>query len=61
MLGVCTSALAVVGSAVSFIREQSLSFDSSKIRYKGHNDLVSYVDKTSEEILVKGLAELILR
>jgi len=51
------SAREVVGYAVSFIREQAKNFDNSKVEYKGHNDLVSYVDKTSEEILVKGLFE----
>lgn len=42
-----------------FIKEQRNSFTSSKIEVKGRNDFVSYVDKTAEEQLVKGLSVLL--
>ena len=35
------------------------SFDRSKIEYKGFNDLVSYVDKESEKMLVEGLDKVL--
>ena len=42
-----------------FIRQESLTFDSAHIEYKGLHDMVSYVDKTAEEMLVKGLSALL--
>lgn len=45
--------------AGSFIREQRKTFSADKIELKGLNDLVSYVDKTAEEIIVKSLVELL--
>jgi myo-inositol-1(or 4)-monophosphatase len=44
--------------AGAFIREQVSSFDQSKIVTKGLHDLVSYVDKESEKMLVEGLQKL---
>lgn len=41
-----------------FIQNENRSFDSSKIEYKGLNNLVSYVDKSAEEKLIKGLSEI---
>ncbi len=38
-----------------YIADQALTFSSEKIEHKGLNDLVSYVDKTAEMQLVKGL------
>ena len=54
-MNVCHSAREVVDKAVKFIRKQSHEFDYSVVEHKGFNDLVSYVDKTAEEILVEGL------
>ena len=45
--------------AGAFIREQRRIFDPSKIEYKGLNDLVSYVDKTAEQMIVAGLHEIL--
>ena len=42
-----------------FIRTESAQFDESKIEYKGKNDLVSYVDKTAEKMLVQGLENIL--
>lgn len=39
-----------------FIRGESLVFDRKNIEYKGLNDMVSYVDKTAELGIVKGLS-----
>ncbi|MEL6534722.1 MAG: inositol monophosphatase family protein [Bacteroidota bacterium] len=43
----------------AFIRQESQNFDRSKIEVKGHNDLVSYVDKTAEKRLVQGLKKIL--
>jgi len=43
----------------AFIRYEGQNFDRSKIEIKGHNDLVSYVDKTAEERLVAGLQKIL--
>jgi len=42
-----------------FIRTESRSFSSSSIEIKGHNDLVSYVDKTAEQKIVDQLKQLL--
>ena len=42
-----------------FIRREMKAFDRNSIEYKGLNDLVSYVDKTSEKMLVQSLGEII--
>ncbi len=41
-----------VAKAAQFIQQESKRFDKSVVEYKGLHDLVSYVDKTAEEILV---------
>ncbi len=45
--------------AGAFIRQQVSGFDQSKIVTKGLHDLVSYVDKESEKMLVDGLQKLL--
>jgi len=45
----------VAKQAGDFIRQERKNFDSDRIEYKGLNDLVSYVDKTAEEIIVTEL------
>lgn len=42
-----------------FIRGEALVFDRENVEYKGRNDMVSYVDKTAELNLVKGLSTLL--
>jgi len=56
---ICEQAREVINDAVVFIREQSENFDSSIVEYKGLNDMVSYVDKTAEKILVDGLRKVL--
>ena len=45
--------------AGAFIREQRKTFTPDKIEIKGLNDLVSYVDKTAEEIIVAALKDIV--
>ncbi|MGF7042403.1 inositol monophosphatase family protein [Mucilaginibacter lappiensis] len=45
--------------AGDFIRQERKTFDPDKIEYKGLNDLVSYVDKTAEKIIVEGLRKIL--
>ena len=44
-----------------FIRTEGATFSSEKVEYKAENknNLVSYVDKTAEEMLVKGFSEIL--
>lgn len=56
---ICSSVRSVVRNAVDFLLEQRGIFDASVIEQKGLNDLVSYVDRASEQMLVNGLRELI--
>jgi len=42
-----------VVKAAQFIQQESKRFDKSVVEYKGLHDLVSYVDKTTEKILVE--------
>jgi myo-inositol-1(or 4)-monophosphatase len=44
--------------AGAFIRKESETFKSSHIEYKGLNNLVSYVDKEAEKMLVAGLEKM---
>ena len=45
--------------AGDFIRQERKSFDPDKIEYKGLNDLVSYVDKGAEKMIVEGLEKVL--
>ena len=42
-----------------FVRKVTSEFSKESIEYKGLNDLVSYVDKQTEEKLVAGLAAIL--
>ncbi len=46
-------------SAGAFIKKERETFSYKKVEVKGLNDLVSYVDKTAEEIIVKELKEIV--
>lgn len=56
---ICHQAREVVLQAASFIKEESKKFNQNAVEYKGANDLVSYVDKTAEKILVQGFSKII--
>ncbi|HZY36774.1 MAG TPA: inositol monophosphatase family protein [Mucilaginibacter sp.] len=49
----------VAKEAGAFIREQRKTFSADKIEIKGLNDLVSYVDKTAEQMIVAALEKLL--
>lgn len=51
--------LPIVRKSADFIRAEARSFDPEKIRFKTFNDFSSYVDQTSEEILVEGLSRIL--
>lgn len=56
---ICKSACDVVKVAGTFILSQAGKVTHDQIETKAHNSLVSYVDKESERILVKGLSEIL--
>ena len=43
----------------AYIREEAKSFDHHRVEEKGLNDLVSYVDKTAEVKIVRGLKKIL--
>lgn len=45
--------------AAEFIKQEAKGFSTSKVELKGKSDLVSYVDKQTEELLVIGLKKLL--
>ncbi len=49
----------IAKQAGGFIREERKKFNSESIEYKGLNDLVSYVDKGAEELIVAELEKLL--
>jgi len=49
----------VAKEAGAFIREQRKTFSPDKIEFKGLNDLVSYVDKTAEKLIVSALQKIL--
>jgi len=55
----CQFTCDVARSAGKFIAEERKNFDASKIETKGLHDLVSYVDRTSEQRIVAGLQEVL--
>jgi len=50
---------ALAKEAGAFIKQERSIFDDAKIEYKGEKDLVSYVDKETEKLLVARLRELL--
>lgn len=51
--------ITVAKEAGEFIRRERKTFSYAKVEIKGLNDLVSYVDKTAEQLIVKGLAAVL--
>ncbi|KQS33626.1 inositol monophosphatase family protein [Dyadobacter sp. Leaf189] len=49
----------IVRQASSFIQQEAALFSRDKIEYKDLNNLVSYVDKEAEKLLVAGLSNLL--
>jgi len=50
----------VANKAAQFIRKERENFTNDKIEIKGLNDLVSYVDKGAEKLIVEELKKLVL-
>jgi len=49
----------IVRKASAFIQQEAAQFSRDKIEYKDLNNLVSYVDKEAEKMLVLGLSEIL--
>jgi len=56
---IAKSVIEIAKEAGAFIREQRKTFSPDKIEIKGLNDLVSYVDKTAEEMIVAALQKVL--
>lgn len=57
--GICEQVCEIAKLAGGFIREQRLDFNLSKVEHKAKFDLVSYVDKGAEMMLVEQLGKII--
>lgn len=55
---ICRKAIAVITETGNYIQEQQKSFSSDSIETKSLNSLVSFVDKSAEQQLVKGLRDV---
>lgn len=56
---ICKNAIEAAQKAGNFIAQERKTFNTKTVETKSFNQLVSYVDKTSEEMLVKNLAEIL--
>jgi len=56
---VCLKVVELTKEVLNFLKNEQEDFDRSKIEHKGKNDLVSYVDKQSEIMLVQGLKNIL--
>lgn len=56
---ICHSVCEIAMSAGNFIRKESASFNPEKAEFKGNNDMVSYVDRQAETLIVKALHSLL--
>jgi len=55
----CSEVVALAKQAGTFIKTEAGKFRADRIEFKGLNDMVSYVDKTSEEMIVAKLQQLL--
>lgn len=55
----CRGVTKVTAEVRKFILAERINFKSSSIEKKGHNDLVSYVDKKAEEMLIAELRKIL--
>ncbi|NNC95342.1 MAG: inositol monophosphatase [Chitinophagales bacterium] len=56
---ICLDAIPIIKEAGKFIRDESTRWSIKDIEMKGRNDIVTYVDKTSQQMLVDNLSKLI--
>ncbi|NLI23811.1 MAG: inositol monophosphatase [Bacteroidales bacterium] len=59
LTGIIPEIQTVVRKAADFIRNEAQSFNPQNLRFKSFNNFSSYVDQTSEEILVEGLSRIL--
>ncbi len=59
LTNLCQSVVKIARKAGDFIRRESERFDRTQVEEKGRNNLVSYVDKQAEQIIVEGLSQLL--
>jgi myo-inositol-1(or 4)-monophosphatase len=55
----CSDVCNIARAAGDFIRTERKVFSLSSVEYKGPNDLVTYIDKKTEELLVAELSKLL--
>ena len=55
----CIQVCDLAKKAGAFIRQERRTFSTVDVKYKGSNDLVSYVDKETESMLVNGLSRIL--
>ncbi|MCS6967321.1 MAG: inositol monophosphatase family protein [Cytophagales bacterium] len=55
----CQSVIGVARAAADFIRSQSKHFDRLQVEEKSRNNLVSYVDRQAERLIVDQLSQLL--
>jgi myo-inositol-1(or 4)-monophosphatase len=56
---ICKKTIEVSKLAAKFIQGESANFNSDRIETKGKSDLVSYVDKNAEKIIIEALENII--
>ena len=56
---ICSGVTKLTKEVRLFILNERKAFKTTSIEIKGHNDLVSYVDKKAEEMIVTGLMPLV--
>ena len=56
---ICGEVIKVAELAAEFIVNERETFTADKIEFKGHQNLVSYVDKKAEEMIVAKLKEIL--
>ncbi len=56
---ICLKTCDIARQAGSFIARERTGFDPTKVEYKGIHDLVSYVDKQAEKIIIDSLRQLL--
>ena len=58
LAAITQQAIQIVKQAGDFIKQEAARFERSNIEYKAVNNLVSYVDKEAERLLVSGLRQI---
>lgn len=56
---ITNSVIEIAKQAGDFIRQERNNFNNDRVEYKGLNDMVSYVDKKAEDLIVSGLERVL--